>query len=107
MPKVPSAGRELMRRLSSRNPTTTQNESKHGSLRANVTATLKRPVPLFWVLSALPLRILKNGEDPVTLASVFEVIVEKVASLNRLDRKRNSSEGWFISDHSSLANQSS
>ncbi|MED6138919.1 hypothetical protein PIB30_079047 [Stylosanthes scabra] len=54
---------------------------QYGSLRANVVATLKRPVPPFWVLSALPLRILKDGEDPVTLASVSEAIVENVASL--------------------------
>ncbi|MED6151431.1 hypothetical protein PIB30_082426 [Stylosanthes scabra] len=42
MPKVPSAGRELTRRLSSRNPTTTPNESKYGSLRANVATTPKK-----------------------------------------------------------------
>ncbi|MED6112292.1 hypothetical protein PIB30_060354 [Stylosanthes scabra] len=77
MPKVPSAGRELTRRLSSRNPTTTQKESKNGFLQVNTAATSKRPVPPFSVLSALRLRILKDGEDPVTLASVSEAIVEK------------------------------
>ncbi|MED6222699.1 hypothetical protein PIB30_066871 [Stylosanthes scabra] len=81
MPKVPSTGRELTRRLSSCNPTTTRNKSKHGSLQVNIAATPKRPVPPFWVLSALPLRILKDNEDPVTLASVSEAIVEEVASL--------------------------
>ncbi|MED6164000.1 hypothetical protein PIB30_085339, partial [Stylosanthes scabra] len=72
---------ELTRRLSSRNSTTTWNESKYGFLRANIATTLKRPVLSFWVFSVLPLRILKDGEDAVTLASVSEAIVEEVASL--------------------------
>ncbi|MED6152374.1 hypothetical protein PIB30_091455, partial [Stylosanthes scabra] len=60
---------------------TTRNKSEHGSLRANVAATLKQPVPPFWALSALPLQILKVGEDPVTLSPVSGAIVKKVASL--------------------------
>ncbi|MED6196179.1 hypothetical protein PIB30_044919 [Stylosanthes scabra] len=76
--QVPSPGRELTCRLSSCNPMTTRNKLEHGSLRANVMNPSKRPIPPFWVLFALPLRILKDGEDPVTIA---KAIVEEAASL--------------------------
>ncbi|MED6209913.1 hypothetical protein PIB30_059262 [Stylosanthes scabra] len=94
MPKVPSAGRELMRRLSSGTQRLLGINPNNGSLRANVTTTPKQPVPPFWVLSALPLRILRVGEDPVTIVLVFGAIVEEhPVQITVLARKRNLIEG--------------